>query len=234
MFRSTKYKEYKINKSATILRKKRTSKDGRIWGESNVATRFCKDKNMITAYFKIGDKLSNLPVHTILWEAFNGEIPKDKKLSYVDGNRRNCILDNLELIDKKMKYTLSFVRGKYHSFIGKKYIGVFDTKAEGAIACEDILKNGNMTKYKKYNKGNVAKSCNIFMVQFKIIGKMYSSTPFKSRDEAEDLRDSIIDASDLSLINQDRCVEYDFSELKLIDIEVLKKSKWFKLIKNLI
>ena len=36
--------------------------------------------------------------HRIVWEEANGPIPKGYKLTFLDGNKQNCSLENLDLI----------------------------------------------------------------------------------------------------------------------------------------
>lgn len=40
--------------------------------------------------------------HHIIWEKHNGEIPKGKKIIFCDGNRENCDIDNLMLVDENI------------------------------------------------------------------------------------------------------------------------------------
>ena len=40
------------------------------------------------------------PVHNVVWEAFNGEIPKGKTIKHINCEPEDCSLDNLKLIDK--------------------------------------------------------------------------------------------------------------------------------------
>lgn len=39
-------------------------------------------------------------LHVHIWEKANGPVPKGKILRFKDGNHRNCVLENLELIDR--------------------------------------------------------------------------------------------------------------------------------------
>jgi hypothetical protein len=39
--------------------------------------------------------------HKWVWENANGKMPKDKVLIFLDGNKNNCSLSNLELVDRK-------------------------------------------------------------------------------------------------------------------------------------
>lgn len=40
-------------------------------------------------------------LHVIVWEAYNGSIPKDLEIDHKDNNKRNCSLDNLQLLSRK-------------------------------------------------------------------------------------------------------------------------------------
>lgn len=40
-------------------------------------------------------------LHRHLWEKENGEIPEGFNVVFKDGNRKNCVLDNLELISNE-------------------------------------------------------------------------------------------------------------------------------------
>ncbi len=37
--------------------------------------------------------------HRVIWRAANGEIPSDKKVIFIDGDKTNIILENLQLVD---------------------------------------------------------------------------------------------------------------------------------------
>lgn len=45
--------------------------------------------------------------HVLLWEQANGPIPKGHCLIFLDGNRSNIALDNLELISRSTLLTLN-------------------------------------------------------------------------------------------------------------------------------
>jgi hypothetical protein len=42
-----------------------------------------------------------IPYNRYLWETHKGEIPPNHVVTYVDGNPKNCVLENLELIHRK-------------------------------------------------------------------------------------------------------------------------------------
>lgn len=45
--------------------------------------------------------------HRVVWEAHYGEIPKDKMISFVNGNGTDCSIDNLIMIDKQINGMLN-------------------------------------------------------------------------------------------------------------------------------
>lgn len=73
------------------------TRDGRIFNMS---------ANIEKKLFPIGDYLGfkaayginkKLLVHRVVWEAFNGPIPKNKGIGHIDGNTHNNSLDNLQI-----------------------------------------------------------------------------------------------------------------------------------------
>lgn len=38
--------------------------------------------------------------HRVIWEQHNGPIPEEMLISFIDGNRQNCNINNLEMISK--------------------------------------------------------------------------------------------------------------------------------------
>lgn len=54
--------------------------------------------------------------HKYIWEQAYGKIPNGKALLYKDGNRLNCTLDNLVLVDKAVIIEMS--RHDYHKLKG--------------------------------------------------------------------------------------------------------------------
>lgn len=50
----------------------------------------------VQCYYGLGGK--HFSVHRIVWEAFNGEIPKGYQIDHLDANPSNNALDNLALV----------------------------------------------------------------------------------------------------------------------------------------
>jgi hypothetical protein len=102
-------------------------------------------------------KLIKFMAHRLVWEAFNGPIPKDKVMDHIDGNKLNNRLDNLRLashaqnnmnVGKINKITKSIYKGLQYvkrninkpwearfRFCNKIYLlGAYRTELEAAIA----------------------------------------------------------------------------------------------------
>ena len=47
--------------------------------------------------FRADGQTRTLLLSTVVWRAFNGEIPNGYHIGYMDENKENCSLDNLEL-----------------------------------------------------------------------------------------------------------------------------------------
>lgn len=47
------------------------------------------------------------PVHQIVWEQHNGPVPEGKKIIFLDGDKDNCSIENLELIDSRENLELN-------------------------------------------------------------------------------------------------------------------------------
>lgn len=52
-------------------------------------------------------------VHRAVWEQHNGPIPKGKIVSFLDGNRENCDIDNLFLIDNETNLEMNRRKLRY-------------------------------------------------------------------------------------------------------------------------
>lgn len=65
-----------------------------------IATRFREDRDQMVVSFRAEGQTRTILLNTVVWEAFNGEIPGDHYIGYKDGDKENCSLDNLELRKK--------------------------------------------------------------------------------------------------------------------------------------
>lgn len=62
-----------------------------------IATRFREDRDQMVVSFRAGGQTRTVLIQTVVWNAFNGEIPDGYYISYKDGDKENCSLDNLVL-----------------------------------------------------------------------------------------------------------------------------------------
>mgnify|MGYP002741896095 FL=1 len=65
-----------------------------------IATRFREDRGQMVVSFRAEGQTRTMLLNTVVWEAFNGEIPSDHYIGYKDEDKENCSLDNLELRKK--------------------------------------------------------------------------------------------------------------------------------------
>ena len=68
-----------------------------------IATRFREDRDQMVVSFRAEGQTRTMPLQTVTWRAFNGEIPDGHYIGYKDGDKENCSLDNLELRKNKEK-----------------------------------------------------------------------------------------------------------------------------------
>lgn len=68
-----------------------------------IATRFREDRDQMVISFRAEGQTRTMLLNTVVWEAFNGEIPGDHYIVYKDENKENCSLDNLELRENEKK-----------------------------------------------------------------------------------------------------------------------------------
>lgn len=62
-----------------------------------IATRFRKDRDQMVVSFRAGGQTRTMLLNSVVWEAFNGDVPDRHHIGYKDGDKENCALDNLEL-----------------------------------------------------------------------------------------------------------------------------------------
>lgn len=65
-----------------------------------IATRFREDRGQMVVSFRAEGQTRTMLLNTVVWEAFNGEIPGGHYIGYKDEDKENCSLDNLELRKK--------------------------------------------------------------------------------------------------------------------------------------
>lgn len=71
---------------------------------NRIATRFREDRDQMVVSFRAGGQTRTMLLQTVVWRAFNGEIPDDRHIGYKDGDKENCSLENLELLEGSRPY----------------------------------------------------------------------------------------------------------------------------------
>lgn len=66
---------------------------------NRIATRFREDRDQMVISFRAEGQTRTLLLPTTVWRAFRGEIPDDRHIGYKDGDKENCSLENLELLE---------------------------------------------------------------------------------------------------------------------------------------
>ena len=69
-----------------------------------IATRFRKDRDQMVVSFRAGGQTRTMLLNTVVWRAFNGEIPDGHHIGYKDEDKENCRLDNLVLLEGGRPY----------------------------------------------------------------------------------------------------------------------------------
>lgn len=71
---------------------------------NRIATRFREDRDQMVVSFRAEGQTRTLLLPTTVWRAFHGEIPDDRHIGYKDGDKENCSLENLELLEGSRPY----------------------------------------------------------------------------------------------------------------------------------
>ena len=71
---------------------------------NRIATRFREDRDQMVVSFRACGQTRTLLLPTTVWRAFRGEIPHDHHIGYKDGDKENCSLENLELLEGARPY----------------------------------------------------------------------------------------------------------------------------------
>lgn len=71
---------------------------------NRITTRFREDRDQMVISFRAEGQTRTLLLPTTVWRAFRGEIPDDRHIGYKDGDKENCSLENLELLEGSRPY----------------------------------------------------------------------------------------------------------------------------------
>ena len=107
----------KSEKWIKIDDKYEASNKGRIRRDGNKILRCHIHK---TGYVIISINGKNKYLHTVIWEAFNGKIPKGYEIDHIDCNKTNNSLYNLELVTHRENMKRAYDNGCFKNFFGRE------------------------------------------------------------------------------------------------------------------
>ena len=103
------YSSYKISENGDVFSFKRKSGVRKLKWQK--ATQSKKGYFQVRLWNEFGDKLYY--VHRLVWETFEGDIPKNKQIDHIDGDTSNNHISNLQLV------TIRQNTKKYHNAVDK-------------------------------------------------------------------------------------------------------------------
>ncbi len=93
-------------------------------------------------YYHTSYKGNEDKIHRLVWQLHYGDIPKDKEIDHIDGDKANNAIDNLRLVTKQGNqwnrtdgkgYCFNKSIGKWQAYIHinnkMKHLGFYDTEA---------------------------------------------------------------------------------------------------------
>ena len=100
-------------------------RDGELFWTQSTAKKIkvgdiCNNKNITTGYKRVGLYGKRYSNHRIIWEMFNGAIPKGLNIDHINGKRDDNRIENLQLVTQ----TQNIQRrdgGKGYTKVGKLY-----------------------------------------------------------------------------------------------------------------
>ena len=127
------YQNYSATEDGTIWSYAQTTK-GRPLKPQNASQ--SKKKYHQVRLFSPGTPKGKLQyVHRLVWEAFNGEIPKDKEIDHIDNDTNNNHLSNLQLITRRGNM-MKFNREKYGELSFDLYNEIKELDKQGVSKTE--------------------------------------------------------------------------------------------------
>ena len=118
------HKDYLASKCGKILSLKQKEKRIlKLRKTRNNYLRFCLCEN---------NKKKDYYIHRFIYECFKGEIPKGMEIDHVDGDKRNNLMSNLQLLTKKENLQKSHCKKVISFNIENKEEKIFDSLKESA------------------------------------------------------------------------------------------------------
>lgn len=119
------YPDYKIYKNGKIVRHRKKSKSGNTLKRRVITPTKAKNGYRTVRLMNKDGVMKQFYLHRLIWEAFNGVIPKGLEVCHEDCNRENNKLSNLRLLThtqncrnpqsiKHYRKANQFIKGKYN------------------------------------------------------------------------------------------------------------------------
>ena len=92
------YPSYEIYEDGRIIRIEKLSKNGKALQRRTITPTMAKNGYRTVRLYNKDGVMKQFYLHRLIWEAFNGEIPKSLEVCHEDCNRENNNLSNLQLL----------------------------------------------------------------------------------------------------------------------------------------
>jgi len=94
--------------------------DGRIWNKNGTDKSFKTNSKgyYFTNFYYDGRPHCHL-IHTVVWMAFNGNIPEGYEVDHINNDRKDCDLGNLQLLTKSENNQKSYDSGNRKFLFGQ-------------------------------------------------------------------------------------------------------------------
>lgn len=129
--------------------------DGRIY--SLISKKFLKPKYRIDRYLEIGifdnnKKRKFFTIHRLVYEAFNGSIPKGFEIDHIDGIRDNNRLENLRLLTHKENNQIKHHLEQYKEIEKERYKKNKDKKRKYYEKHREEIKERDKKYYQEHKE----------------------------------------------------------------------------------
>ena len=91
------FEHYEVYEDGTVWRKEYITINGSHLKRMQIFPYKAKNKYLVVALTDRFGRQKKFYLHRLVWEAFNGEIPKGLEISHEDCDKSNCKLENLQL-----------------------------------------------------------------------------------------------------------------------------------------
>ena len=92
-------------------------------------------------YGRVKIRGKQIMAHRIIWQAFNGPIPKGLEINHKDSNKKNNALSNLELVTKSQNAKHGWAANPNPRSAGRKYLSIKDVKSIKALVKKTAIRH---------------------------------------------------------------------------------------------